>query len=72
VSVRDSVSFAGAHTCFNDSGELHAPERPRRAMKRMLGQLYWWARALRTARDAAPYADAANGALPPSREEVAA
>ena len=72
VSIRDSVSFAGAHTCFNEGGELHAPERPRRAMKRMLGQLHWWARALRTARESAPpYANAVNGALPTRAEEVA-
>jgi NAD(P)H-dependent FMN reductase len=72
MTIRDSVSFAGAHECFNDIGDLHAPDRPRRAMKRMLGQLHWWGRALRTAREASPYADAANGALPTRSQDVAA
>lgn len=63
VSVRDSVSFAGAHERFDESGELHEPERPRRAMARMLAQLQWWALVLREARDERSYADAAAGKL---------
>ena len=63
VTVRDSVSFAGAHERFDDGGELREPERPRRAMARMLGQLQWWAIALREAREARSYADASAGNL---------
>jgi NAD(P)H-dependent FMN reductase len=63
VTVRDSVSFAGAHERFDQSGELLEPERPSRAMTRMLSQLQWWAVALREARDARSYADASAGNL---------
>ncbi len=63
MSIRDSVSFAAAHERFDEQGELREPERHRRAMVRMLGQLQWWALTLRDARHARSYADAAAGAL---------
>jgi NAD(P)H-dependent FMN reductase len=63
TSIRDSVSFAGAHERFDEQGELREPERHRRAMSRMLGQLQWWALALREARNARSYSDASAGAL---------
>jgi NAD(P)H-dependent FMN reductase len=63
MSIRDSVSFAGAHERFDEHGEVREPHRHDRAMKRMLGQLQWWALALREARNAHPYQTAADGAL---------
>lgn len=58
VTVRDSVSFAGAWEHFDAGGELHSPERAQRAMTTLLGRLHWWAVALRNARHAVPYAEA--------------
>jgi NAD(P)H-dependent FMN reductase len=64
MTIRDSVSFAGAHERWNDEGELHEPERARRSMTRMLAQLQWWALTLREARNSErPYAEAAAGRL---------
>jgi NAD(P)H-dependent FMN reductase len=63
VSIRDSVSFAGAHERFDENGEAREPERARRTMTRLLAQLQWWAITLREARHARPYADAAAGKL---------
>jgi NAD(P)H-dependent FMN reductase len=71
VNVRDSVSFAGASERFDDGGELLEPAKHSRAMKRMLGQLNWWARALREARDANSYADAAAGLLTTEETQAA-
>jgi NAD(P)H-dependent FMN reductase len=59
VTMRDSVSFAGAWEHFDQSGKLKAPERPRRSMATMLARLHWWAVALRDARQAIPYSIAA-------------
>lgn len=59
VTIRDSVSFAGAWEQFDEDGKLLQPERPRRSMTAMLNRLHWWAVALRAARSAAPYATAA-------------
>ncbi|GAA1197488.1 NADPH-dependent FMN reductase [Prauserella alba] len=55
TTVRDSVSFHNAWNHFDESG---APldEGCNAAAKGMLGQLTWWARALRNARAVEPYA----------------
>jgi NAD(P)H-dependent FMN reductase len=59
VTIRDVVSFAGAWEQFDPSGRLLEPGRHRRAMTAMLSRLHWWAAALRSARAAGPYANAA-------------
>jgi NAD(P)H-dependent FMN reductase len=59
MTIRDSVSFAGAWEQFDGAGALIDPERAERSMATMLGRLRWWAAALRTARDAEPYESAA-------------
>jgi NAD(P)H-dependent FMN reductase len=59
VTIRDSVSFAGAWEQFDAAGKLLQPDRPRRSMAALLERLHWWAVALRTARAAFPYAPAA-------------
>ncbi|GGQ15077.1 NADPH-dependent FMN reductase [Streptomyces roseolilacinus] len=56
VTVRDTVSFHNAGGLFTDDGGLKDPAGPDGAAKRMLDQLGWWGRALRTARAAHPYA----------------
>jgi NAD(P)H-dependent FMN reductase len=58
VTIRDSVSFAGAWEQFDDAGKLRHPERASKSMATMLGRLHWWAVALRNARGAIPYAPA--------------
>ena len=58
VTIRDSVSFAGAWEQFDEAGKLKEPERARKTMTTMLGRLHWWAMALRSARVAVPYATA--------------
>lgn len=55
VTVRDSVSFAGAWEQFDAAGALLNPERPQRSMEAMLDRLAWWAVALRNARLANPF-----------------
>ena len=59
VTVRDSVSFAGAWEQFDEAGNPRQPERCQRSMSAMLGRLHWWASALRTARTATPFTAAA-------------
>lgn len=59
VTMRDSVSFAGAWEQFDDAGVLLKPERAERSMTTMLTRLRWWAAALRDARRAMPYAQMA-------------
>ena len=59
VTVRDSVALAHAWQQFGADGALRAPEQPRQAMAKMLAQLRWWAIALRQARRATPYGQAA-------------
>lgn len=54
VSVRESVSFHRAKRQFDAAGET-ADGAAIDAAARMLGQLAWWGRALRGARDADPY-----------------
>ena len=56
VTIRDSVSFAGAWEQFDESGSLRSPERAQRTMETVLARLNWWAVALRSARSASPYA----------------
>ena len=55
VTIRDSVSFAGAWEQFDVEGALRNPERARRNMETLLSRLDWWAVALRNARNASPY-----------------
>jgi NAD(P)H-dependent FMN reductase len=59
VAIRDSVSFANARTRFDPDGGLLEPEAPAQAMATMLGQLQWWALALRAGRAARTYGEAA-------------
>jgi NAD(P)H-dependent FMN reductase len=55
VTIRDSVSFAGAWEQFDSTGALLEPERAERSMARMLERLRWWAVALSAARSQSPY-----------------
>jgi NAD(P)H-dependent FMN reductase len=55
VTVRDTVSFHGARSRFDDQGQPLSPEDCAGAAKTMLDQLAWWAQALREARAARPY-----------------
>jgi NAD(P)H-dependent FMN reductase len=58
VTIRDSVSFAGAWEQFDSDGTLKSPERAARQMETLLKRLKWWANALRNGRNAVPYAPA--------------
>jgi NAD(P)H-dependent FMN reductase len=58
VSVRDSVSFHGAGSVF-DKGKPADPTMCNSAARNMLEQLEWWGSALRSAREARPYTEAA-------------
>ncbi|MEU6154071.1 NAD(P)H-dependent oxidoreductase [Actinosynnema sp. NPDC047251] len=55
VTVRDTVSFHGAWSRFDDDGEPLDPEGVNGAAKTMIDQLVWWGAALREARDKRPY-----------------
>ncbi|MDQ0379542.1 NADPH-dependent FMN reductase [Amycolatopsis thermophila] len=55
VTIRETVSFHGAWSLFDDSGALVDPAGPTAAAKALLDQLAWWAEALRTARRTRPY-----------------
>ena len=59
VSIRDSISFQNAWQVFDAKGSPAESERCSAQMSRMLAKLHWWAIALRTARETAPYATAA-------------
>jgi NAD(P)H-dependent FMN reductase len=59
VTIRDSVSFAGAWEQFNSDGTLKNPQRSERQMETMLKRLLWWAKTLREGRNAVPYSPAA-------------
>jgi NAD(P)H-dependent FMN reductase len=59
VTIRDSVTFAMAWEQFDADGTLKNPERAERQMQTLLKRLLWWAKALREARNAIPYAPAA-------------
>src|SRR5271169_5224210 len=43
VTIRDSVSFAGAWEQFDDAGILRQPERAAKTMATLLARLHWWA-----------------------------
>lgn len=55
VTIRDSVSFAGAWEQFDSTGTLLEPQRAEKSMSRMLSRLHWWATALTAARSSSPY-----------------
>jgi NAD(P)H-dependent FMN reductase len=55
VTVRDTVSFHGAHQRFDDDGSPHDAVGPSAAATVLLDQLVWWGRALRAARARVPY-----------------
>ncbi|MFI9779866.1 NADPH-dependent FMN reductase [Streptomyces sp. NPDC051956] len=55
VTVRDTVSFTHAGSHFDESGAHRDPEAPAAAVKAMLDQLAWWAKALREAKEVRPY-----------------
>ncbi|GAA2994316.1 NAD(P)H-dependent oxidoreductase [Streptosporangium longisporum] len=55
VTVRDTVSFHGAHDRFDPDGRPHRPEGCDAAAASMLGQLAWWGHTLREARSRRPY-----------------
>jgi len=54
-----TVSFAAAWEQFGENARLHDPERSARAMAAMLRRLEWWTGALRDARGARAYGEAA-------------
>ncbi len=59
VTIRESVSFAGAWEQFDPEGRLRNPERAERSMDAMLRRLQWWAVSLAHARNIWPYAKTA-------------
>lgn len=59
VTLRDSVSFAGAWNLFDEQGRLINPASSEKALNRMLAKLRWWASALRDARRQIAYTEAA-------------
>ncbi|MEA5363576.1 NAD(P)H-dependent oxidoreductase [Amycolatopsis sp., V23-08] len=54
VTIRETVSFHGARTRFDDDG-VPTDEGAAVAAKALLDQLEWWARSLAEARAARPY-----------------
>ncbi|MEV6825900.1 NAD(P)H-dependent oxidoreductase [Amycolatopsis sp. NPDC051102] len=54
VTIRETVSFHGAHARFGDDG-VPTDDAAGVAAKAMLDQLAWWARSLAEARAARPY-----------------
>lgn len=54
-TVRDTVSFHGAGTRFDEHGAPHDLEEVRAATDVMVDSLVWWAEALRTARGNSSY-----------------
>lgn len=59
VGIRDTVSFANAWEQFDEHGRPRQPERAERSMATLLARLEWWAQALRDARLARAYGEAA-------------
>lgn len=59
TSIRETVSFPLYWDLFDAAGQLKDPTGPERAATALLGQLTWWAHALRAARAARPYGAAA-------------
>ena len=58
VGTRDGVAFVNAWAQFDAARALRNPEAADKAAALMLARLGWWARSLRDARDASPYAGA--------------
>ena len=56
ATLRDGVSFADARSHFDEDGNPRDVPGLDAAAKTMLGQLVWWAVALRQARGRRPYA----------------
>ena len=59
VGVAESVALPDAWNRFDAAGVMLEPERPRRAMGRMLTRLRWWGEALKAARSAEIFTEAA-------------
>jgi NAD(P)H-dependent FMN reductase len=59
AAIRDTVSFANVRAQFNEAGELLQPSGAQKSMTVLLERLKWWALALRNAREATPYTQAA-------------
>lgn len=59
VAIHDSIALADVWRRFDQDGSLREATDTERAMQAMLAQLRWWAVALRNAREAAPYREAA-------------
>jgi len=59
VTTRDTVSFANVWAQFDGGGKLLQPGAAQKAMATMLGQLHWWAIAVREARRVKPYGQSA-------------
>ena len=55
VTVRDTVSFHGAWSRFDENGEPLDAEGVNGAAKKLLDQLIWWGGALKDARQKQPY-----------------
>lgn len=55
TTIRETVSFHGVRSQFNDEGQPVNPEGVNAAADVLLKNLLWWANALRTARAAHPY-----------------
>ncbi|MFJ2767541.1 NADPH-dependent FMN reductase [Streptomyces sp. NPDC087300] len=55
TTIRNTVSLHHVWGLFDEDGAMKDPESDA-AAKSMLGQLAWWAEALRSARNARPYA----------------
>ena len=55
VTIRDTVSIHGTSASFDADGQPVHAEMVNQAVRQLLGQLGWWARALRSAREAEPY-----------------
>ncbi|GAA0615583.1 NAD(P)H-dependent oxidoreductase [Sporichthya brevicatena] len=56
MTIRETVSFAGASAAFDADGNPKETDAVETAAERLLDQLLWWADALRTARATRPYA----------------
>lgn len=59
VTVRDTVSFANAWSRFGDDENPNGLTSEKKALDLMMARLVWWSEALKTARRATPYNQAA-------------
>ncbi|MGA4842064.1 NADPH-dependent FMN reductase [Streptomyces sp. G45] len=57
VTIRETVSFHNAGALFDDDGNHRDPQRADEAVRALLGQLEWWAWALRAAKEVRPYGE---------------